>query len=563
MPCFRGISVSFTTQADNATIPEYPHPEGSSISLPCPRDLYRDRRTSSSADSQAHSTFVINYEVIQMPQAPCKFLFFKLYMNSRQIASWGIDPKLQRVGCVAKSLWAPSNAYGGQVGIESRNFLFLPGQENKSVADDGGLIEVQVFRARDKSARAPRLDQFRHQDKYGIAAPSMGLLAQPEQAYFYQWLLMDPKDAPYATFRYHYRSWTNLRLLNLIPEGAKPPSFLFETQSISEYHPARSEEHEKKEVDFAIVPRDEATINDSAQYSMKQPPALHPVPSMTTRIPQPSKVVRDRYTNSYLQRPLPQLPLEEVLSVRKRHDTEPLPSPKRSSGGSRCSAASASSGARSLTASLKDYVDMGDLDEDEVELGEAKSLQVIRCAQKRSTISSLPEGDDLSEAAAAVSILSSTADSSSDVVSAVSGTSSTQAKPPLHMCSLSREALHMNRRNISPKAKKLLGVENDEELDIHRPGAVHSAEPSWMRRTPSPIRNLISNPAANIWSPHLPENGSPRTRRLSPTNCEGRETSSRQVEEAEPLTVDPNWRRLGTASRRVHAPFKRPPPAGS
>ena len=114
------------------------------------------------------STFAINYRVDRRPTTPCRFLFFKLFMNSRRIASWGLDLETQSMGCVAKSLWAPSEKYGDQVGIESRNFLFLPDQEQKSIAENGGIIEIRVFRAKEKSARSPRLDEF-CQDSFGIA----------------------------------------------------------------------------------------------------------------------------------------------------------------------------------------------------------------------------------------------------------------------------------------------------------------------------------------------------------------------------------------------------------
>jgi hypothetical protein len=33
MPCFRGIEVSVVTEADSRALPEFPHPDGSSISL--------------------------------------------------------------------------------------------------------------------------------------------------------------------------------------------------------------------------------------------------------------------------------------------------------------------------------------------------------------------------------------------------------------------------------------------------------------------------------------------------------------------------------------------------
>lgn len=54
-------------------------------------------------------------------------------------------------------------------GVEKRNLIFLPGQENKSIAEDGGLIEIQAFRASARSSRAPVLDEFRYYDNYGVA----------------------------------------------------------------------------------------------------------------------------------------------------------------------------------------------------------------------------------------------------------------------------------------------------------------------------------------------------------------------------------------------------------
>jgi hypothetical protein len=90
-------------------------------------------------------------------------------MNARPIAAWGIDPTIRPKGKVVKSLWSPCRLYTDQIGFEGRNFVFLPGQEFKSVAEDGGLIEIQVFRAKERRARAPKLEEFRFQENYGIA----------------------------------------------------------------------------------------------------------------------------------------------------------------------------------------------------------------------------------------------------------------------------------------------------------------------------------------------------------------------------------------------------------
>ncbi len=117
----------------------------------------------------AGTPFAINYTINSAPPAPCKYIFFRLFMNARPIAAWGIDPHVRQKGKVVKSLWAPCKLYEDQVGFEGRNFVFLPGQEFKSVAEDGGLIEIQAFRATARRARAPRLEEFRFQENYGIA----------------------------------------------------------------------------------------------------------------------------------------------------------------------------------------------------------------------------------------------------------------------------------------------------------------------------------------------------------------------------------------------------------
>lgn len=89
-------------------------------------------------------------------------------MNGRPITAWGIDPVVRPKGKVTKSLWVPSELYRDQDGFEGRNFVFLPGQEHKSVAEDGGLIEIRVFRARERRARLPKVEEFRYRESYGI-----------------------------------------------------------------------------------------------------------------------------------------------------------------------------------------------------------------------------------------------------------------------------------------------------------------------------------------------------------------------------------------------------------
>jgi hypothetical protein len=55
-----------------------------------------------------------------------------------------------------------------QSGVESRPFLFTPEIGGRSAADDGGLIEIRIFRAKGRRRRAPSLETFRPQQQYGI-----------------------------------------------------------------------------------------------------------------------------------------------------------------------------------------------------------------------------------------------------------------------------------------------------------------------------------------------------------------------------------------------------------
>lgn len=97
-------------------------------------------------------------------------------MNGRHITSWGINPRIKSKGQVEKALYEPSDRWNQEdngvvfkpEGIEARYFYFVSDQQKLSIADEGGLIEVHVFRAKGRKRRAARLDQYRQMDKYGI-----------------------------------------------------------------------------------------------------------------------------------------------------------------------------------------------------------------------------------------------------------------------------------------------------------------------------------------------------------------------------------------------------------
>ncbi|KXJ92791.1 hypothetical protein Micbo1qcDRAFT_173947 [Microdochium bolleyi] len=251
MPRLRGVELSLVAGFGSRAVPEYPHPDASSVCVrplanrehplnsdgqtqltavsPAPQDSSLSfkkshARVSVYVSSTPENEFRLRYAIDNSP-APAKIIFFKLLMNGRHIVSWGIDTTQRNEGTVARALYHPSTKQDNKrasreqptTRIESRYFHFAPEREPKSAAEDGGLIEVRVFRCKGRQRVAAALDHYRDQEKYGIASPSGGILDRPEDTCFYDYHLLDAKDSPYATFLFHYRSMKYLEQLNLIP----------------------------------------------------------------------------------------------------------------------------------------------------------------------------------------------------------------------------------------------------------------------------------------------------------------------------------------------------------
>ncbi|CAK7233090.1 Oxidoreductase NAD-binding domain-containing protein 1 [Sporothrix bragantina] len=203
MPCFRGIDLSIVAASDHSVFPEFPHPDGSSVRLGglqssrysgavflSPRRL-KKTGGSLSDDAQRHAdpkfsvyipsapdtNFYFRYIIGQAPMGH-RYLFFRVAINGRHVVSWGVDLAESLVGAAHQALFEPSAYYQytdngvvmTQYGIESRCFRFVTyGSGIASIPDDGGLIEVQVFRAKSRARRAPQPDSYRGGDKYGVA----------------------------------------------------------------------------------------------------------------------------------------------------------------------------------------------------------------------------------------------------------------------------------------------------------------------------------------------------------------------------------------------------------
>ncbi|KAM0199566.1 hypothetical protein ACHAPA_006875 [Fusarium lateritium] len=280
MPSFQGLEVAIVTQPDDNKLPEFPLSDASSqpalpstgevpplddsgstcLSLDAQQAPKASPRISVYIPSNPGTQFGIEY-VFHEESPPSRYFYFKIFMNGRNIANCGVNPLRNPAGCITRALCEPSARWKYKEdgvllirdGIEARCFSFLP-SKNQSVAEDGGLIELQIFRAKGRRRRIPVIEGHRGQEAYGIGSPSGGLLDSPEEACFYDWILTDSKESPFVSFRFHYRSLSNLRQLNLAPDSTELDEFAARVSDISCVRPDDSSELSKEQSNISARP---------------------------------------------------------------------------------------------------------------------------------------------------------------------------------------------------------------------------------------------------------------------------------------------------------------------
>jgi hypothetical protein len=97
-------------------------------------------------------------------------------MNGRHITSWGTNARTKPTGQVMRGLFEPGDRWNYKLdgvtyknmGTEMRPFFFNTEEEARSAANDGGLIEVLVFRARGRKRRMPKPTDFKDQEPFGL-----------------------------------------------------------------------------------------------------------------------------------------------------------------------------------------------------------------------------------------------------------------------------------------------------------------------------------------------------------------------------------------------------------
>lgn len=345
------------------------------------------------------------------------------------------------------------------------------------------------------------------------------MLDNPQDVTFFDFRLIDPKDAPFASFRFHYRSWENLRQLNFIPRNDSSVSESLSTNTVTpdldisvNIDGALQEEGPPEPA--AVRPDPDGSVFDdsgsseeqpgptegnskprrNSMFVLRTPPQLRPRSATSHNLPQPSKTLRDGVPHgvpdSYLQRPLPDRPLPE-LPISRLGD----------SGASRPRKASSASAAPSVTPSLRSYVKDGSFLDESVEYGQAQKVHIC----KRYTGASpdqdraLPDSNDTSISDYEGSPLAEddSKKRNSLLLSPGNYLASTGSMLEKHIARLEDNhdsPLGGIDRSVVSEKKGAPGSYGEMGIDFSKFPHLQLSESDWVRRTPSPTtpRGILS-----------------------------------------------------------------------
>jgi hypothetical protein len=363
--------------------------------------------------------------------------------------------------------------------------------------------------------------------------PSQGLVDRPQDTKFYDWHLKDPKDWPYASFKFHYRSWESLQSLNLIPSD-HPRSLLPPSASVLSLVGFSRAEHEKLKEEAAST-TEESPTKASETSETSETSAMPWLTSVFDDIPDSVKsrdkrefVVPSEIVENYsLRFPVPaptskfsaaviDKPSPPRGSPTPQNGNRPLPQipSRKSSLKHRRNVSSVSTNAPSVAASLKSYIDRDSPSPEPAEIGIAEAVDVRLTSQIVGTtewsgdtgfIESLPvdgpsSNSPLSEIAAKRQGM------------ALSSLSTEPATFPLPNVTIRK--LRLSGGKNSPVRKTSPAKDEFQREDENSPLSDNQAtlaltESEWMCRTPSPLKKSQEEewfPLTKLWSPGLGAN---------------------------------------------------------
>lgn len=350
------------------------------------------------------------------------------------------------------------------------------------------------------------------------------MLDNPQDVTFFDFHLIDPKDEPFASFRFHYRSLANLRQLNLVPSDDSSIFDTFSTSTLTDsidLTPDASidDEPSEKAEDRSPVIRsdpdgsvfdDDSSSGEDQQNSEKRskprkekvfvlrtPPQLRPGSGTSHNLPQPSKTLRDGSTDgipdSYLQRPLPDRPLPD-LTVGVP-DEICVPSRKTSTA--------------SIAPSLLSYVKDGSFLDESVEYGCAQEVPVYKAKSDASPAHRNHQPDPDNQSISDYEDYLSSEDDL-NVGQAQSGMSDRQTTSNESRLKDCKDCIHSNDGSppakdgkfANPKAGRSMVNVGEKYIDFSRFPHLQLDEHEWMSRSPSPKappRRVLSPRLGRLW----------------------------------------------------------------
>ncbi|KAF2125900.1 hypothetical protein P153DRAFT_348103 [Dothidotthia symphoricarpi CBS 119687] len=224
MPTYRSINIALHSQFDVETIPEYYPLTSGHFASRCITDftppLVDDKTSTCSVYIPVlpGSTFWIGYSV-SPPVPEGQYFLFKLYIDGAHAISWSTGKDEEWRGKTMFGLFEGEESTESRRKIEKRVLCFSPPNKNgKDVFDEKSCVEIRVHRAHGRKRIERQFGEYNETDK-GVSRLVSAGRAGPEQLKrFYKFALIDPTNQPFATFRYYYRTWEQLRDLGLLEE---------------------------------------------------------------------------------------------------------------------------------------------------------------------------------------------------------------------------------------------------------------------------------------------------------------------------------------------------------
>lgn len=175
----------------------------------------------------------------------------------------------------------------------------------------------------------------------------------PEEACYYDWVLIDPKEFPFVSFRFHYRSWTNLCQLNLAPAIGDLNELLQRSdsarRSVNSSTPKDGLGEDERKV---LLTKLEKHGEKTKGHSQHGPSFLHPYPPALGLSSLDAEFAGSEVALA-IPRPLPEIPVGRPASRKSFESTAP-----------------------SIAPSLLPYIEEESDEDEEVELGMATQMPI-------------------------------------------------------------------------------------------------------------------------------------------------------------------------------------------